>query len=151
MTAFHLVHFLFFFSSRRRHTRSYGDWSSDVCSSDLYCPQSAHYKTGTDRYDLMSVDEAPAAARKAREQGATRFCMGAAWRDAAEGEEFERVLTMVRGVRALGMEACCTLGMLTQEQADALAEAGCSAYNHNLDTSPEFYGSIITTRTYPER
>jgi biotin synthase len=99
----------------------------------------------------MQVDEALAAARRARDQGATRFCMGAAWRDAAEGEEFERVLTMVRGVRALGMEACCTLGMLTQPQADALAGAGLSAYNHNLDTSPEFYGSIITTRTYTER
>ncbi len=125
---------------------------SGGCPEDCaYCPQSAHYKTDADAYDLMSVDDALAAARKAREQGATRFCMGAAWRDAAEGEEFERVLTMVRGVRALGMEACCTLGMLTQAQADALADAGCSAYNHNLDTSPEFYGSIITTRTYTER
>ena len=125
---------------------------SGGCPEDCaYCPQSAHYKTDADRYDLMSVDDALAAARKARAQGATRFCMGAAWRDAAEGEEFDRVLTMVRGVRALGMEACCTLGMLTQPQADALAEAGCSAYNHNLDTSPEFYGSIITTRTYSER
>ena len=125
---------------------------SGGCPEDCaYCPQSAHYKTEADSYDLMSVDDALAAARKAREQGATRFCMGAAWRDAAEGEEFDRVLTMVRGVRALGMEACCTLGMLTQPQADALAEAGCSAYNHNLDTSPEFYGSIITTRTYTER
>ena len=92
-----------------------------------------------------------AAARRAREQGATRFCMGAAWRDAAEGEQFDRVLDMVRGVRALGMEACCTLGMLTQAQADALADAGLSAYNHNLDTSPEFYGHIITTRTYTDR
>jgi biotin synthase len=125
---------------------------SGGCPEDCaYCPQSAHYRTGADRYDLMSVDDALAAARRARAQGATRFCMGAAWRDAAEGEEFERVLAMVRGVRALGMEACCTLGMLTQEQADALAGAGCSAYNHNLDTSPEFYGSIITTRTYTER
>jgi biotin synthase len=125
---------------------------SGGCPEDCaYCPQSAHYRTETDRYDLLSVDEALAAAHKAREQGATRFCMGAAWRDAAGGEEFDRVLAMVRGVRALGMEACCTLGMLTQQQADALAEAGCSAYNHNLDTSPEFYGSIITTRTYTER
>ena len=125
---------------------------SGGCPEDCaYCPQSAHYQTGTDRYDLLSVDEALAAARKAREQGATRFCMGAAWRDAAEGEEFDRVLKMVRGVRALGMEACCTLGMLTQDQADALAAAGLTAYNHNLDTSPEFYGSIITTRVYQER
>jgi biotin synthase len=125
---------------------------SGGCPEDCaYCPQSAHYRTEADRYDLMSVDDALTAARRARDQGATRFCMGAAWRDAAEGEEFERVLAMVRGVRALGMDACCTLGMLTQAQADALAGAGCSAYNHNLDTSPEFYGSIITTRTYTER
>jgi biotin synthase len=125
---------------------------SGGCPEDCaYCPQSAHYSTNTDRYDLMSVDDALAAARRARDQGATRFCMGAAWRDAAEGEEFNRVLDMVRGVRALGKEACCTLGMLTQAQADALAGAGLSAYNHNLDTSPEFYGRIITTRAYSER
>jgi biotin synthase len=125
---------------------------SGGCPEDCaYCPQSAHYKTDADRYDLMQVDDALAAARRARDQGATRFCMGAAWRDAAGGEEFGRVLAMVRGVRALGMEACCTLGMLTQEQADALADAGLTAYNHNLDTSPEFYGSIISTRTYTER
>jgi biotin synthase len=125
---------------------------SGGCPEDCaYCPQSAHYSTGVDRYELMSVDDALAAARRARDQGATRFCMGAAWRDAAEGEQFDRVLAMVRGVRALGMEACCTLGMLTQAQADALAAAGLSAYNHNLDTSPEFYGSIITTRDYTER
>jgi biotin synthase len=125
---------------------------SGGCPEDCaYCPQSAHYATNADRYDLMSVDDALAAASLAREQGATRFCMGAAWRDAAGGEEFDRILAMVRGVRALGMEACCTLGMLTQAQADALAGAGLSAYNHNLDTSPEFYGSIITTRTYAER
>jgi biotin synthase len=125
---------------------------SGGCPEDCaYCPQSAHYSTGVERYELMSVDAALAAARRARDQGATRFCMGAAWRDAAEGEQFDRVLDMVRGVRALGMEACCTLGMLTQAQADALADAGLSAYNHNLDTSPEFYGSIITTRDYTER
>jgi biotin synthase len=125
---------------------------SGGCPEDCaYCPQSAHYSTGVDRYELMSVDDALDAARRARAQGATRFCMGAAWRDAAEGEEFDRVLDMVRGVRTLGMEACCTLGMLTQPQADALAAAGLSAYNHNLDTSPEFYGSIITTRDYTER
>jgi len=125
---------------------------SGGCPEDCaYCPQSAHYPTGVERYELMSVDDALDAARRARAQGATRFCMGAAWRDAAEGEDFDRVLDMVRGVRALGMEACCTLGMLTQPQADALAAAGLSAYNHNLDTSPEFYGSIITTRDYAER
>jgi len=92
-----------------------------------------------------------AAARQAKAEGATRFCMGAAWRQAPEGEEFESVLAMVRGVAALGLEVCCTLGMLTDEQARALKQAGLTAYNHNLDTSPEFYGQIITTRVYEER
>ena len=122
------------------------------CPEDCgYCPQSAHHKTSVERQDLMDVGATLAAARQAREQGATRFCMGAAWREAPRGERFDRVLEMVRGVRDLGMEACCTLGMLTQDQADALAEAGLSAYNHNLDTSKEFYGEIITTRTYQDR
>jgi len=97
------------------------------------------------------VDEVLAAARNAHANGATRFCMGAAWRDIPKGEQFDRVLAMVRGVRGLGMEACCTLGMLTQDQANALADAGLTAYNHNLDTSPEFYGEIISTRTYQDR
>jgi len=122
------------------------------CPEDCaYCPQSAHYQTGVTRSDLVSLDELTAAATNARAQGATRFCMGAAWRDVPDGVPFERVLEMVRVVRGLGMEACCTLGMLTQPQADALAVAGLTAYNHNLDTSPEFYPSIITTRTYQDR
>lgn len=122
------------------------------CPEDCaYCSQSAHYDTEVARRELMNVDETLAAARRARDEGATRFCMGAAWRSAPQGAAFEKVLDMVRGVRALGMEACCTLGMLTDEQADALAEAGLSAYNHNLDTSPEFYGAIIHTRTYQDR
>jgi biotin synthase len=122
------------------------------CPEDCaYCPQSAHYKTNVTRTDLVSLDELTEAATRAREQGATRFCMGAAWRDVPEGRPFEQVLEMVRVVRGLGMEACCTLGMLNQAQADALAAAGLTAYNHNLDTSPEFYGSIITTRTYDDR
>jgi len=125
---------------------------SGGCPEDCaYCPQSAHYKTGVAKTELVNVEAALAAARAARDQGATRFCMGAAWRDVPRGAPFERVLDMVRGVRALGMEACCTLGMLEQDQADALATAGLTAYNHNLDTSPEFYGQIITTRTYDER
>jgi biotin synthase len=122
------------------------------CPEDCaYCPQSAYYQTGVTRAPLMPVEETLAAAEKARRQGATRFCLGAAWRQAPDGLEFERILDMVRGVRALGMEACCTLGMLTEEQAEALAAAGLTAYNHNLDTSPEFYGRIITTRTYQDR
>jgi biotin synthase len=122
------------------------------CPEDCaYCPQSAHYRTDVARTDLVGLDELTEAATRAREQGATRFCMGAAWRDVPDGAPFERVLDLVRVVRGLGMEACCTLGMLNQEQADALAAAGLTAYNHNLDTSPEFYGRIITTRTYDDR
>jgi len=122
------------------------------CPEDCaYCPQSAHYQTGVARTELVSLDEMTAAAIRARDQGATRFCMGAAWRDVPDGPQFGQVVEMVRVVRGLGMEACCTLGMLSQEQADALGDAGLTAYNHNLDTAPEFYGQIITTRTYQER
>lgn len=122
------------------------------CPEDCaYCPQSAHYKTGLEREGLLSVEKTLEAARRAKSSGATRFCMGAAWRDAPDGVQFENVLEMVKGVRDLGMEACCTLGMLREDQAEKLAEAGLTAYNHNLDTSPEFYGSIISTRTYDER
>jgi biotin synthase len=116
-----------------------------------YCPQSAHFKTAVEREPLLSVEKTMEAANNAKASGATRFCMGAAWRDVPNGEQFERVLEMVKGVRSLGLEACCTLGMLKEEQAEKLAEAGLTAYNHNLDTSPEFYGDIITTRTYEER
>lgn len=122
------------------------------CPEDCaYCPQSAHYQTGLARGPLLTLEETLAAAGRARDHGATRFCMGAAWRSAPEGPDFDRVLEMVRSVRALGMEVCCTLGMLSAEQAQALAAAGLTAYNHNLDTSPEFYGKIITTRTYRDR
>ena len=111
-----------------------------ACPEDCaYCPQSATYSTNVTATPLLNVDQTIEAATRARGQGATRFCMGAAWGHAASGRQFERVLDMVRGVRALGLEACCTLGMLTQEQADALSAAGLSAYNHNLDTSREFY------------
>jgi biotin synthase len=99
----------------------------------------------------MAKDEVLAIAAEAREAGADRFCMGAAWRQAKDGPAFDSVLDMVRGVRALGMEACVTLGMLTEDQATRLKQAGLTAYNHNLDTSPEYYGSIITTRTYDDR
>ena len=122
------------------------------CPEDCaYCPQSAHYETGVLRQALIDPQEALDAAARAKEEGATRFCMGAAWRQAPQGKEFESVLEMVRGVAALDLEVCCTLGMLTEEQARQLKAAGLTAYNHNLDTSPEFYGSIITTRVYEER
>ncbi|MBO6933982.1 MAG: biotin synthase BioB [Deltaproteobacteria bacterium] len=123
-----------------------------ACPEDCsYCPQSGRNGADVEPERLLTVDEVLSKAKVAREAGATRFCMGAAWRDAREGEQFERVLTMVRGVRDLGMEACCTLGMLTDEQAARLKDAGLTAYNHNLDSSKEFYGEIITTRTYQER
>lgn len=122
------------------------------CPEDCgYCPQSAHYDAGVERQGLLEPHHVIGVAREAAARGVTRFCMGAAWRQAPEGREFQKVLEMVRGVSALGMEVCCTLGMLTEAQAEQLKEAGLTAYNHNLDTSPEFYGSIITTRVYDER
>ena len=122
------------------------------CPEDCaYCPQSAHYETGVAREDLLSIAFVVKTAREAREHGVTRFCMGAAWRQVNDGPEFESVLEMVRGVSSLGLEVCCTLGMLNESQAQRLAEAGLHAYNHNLDTSAEFYGRIITTRNYEDR
>lgn len=122
------------------------------CPEDCaYCPQSAHYKTPVDREQMLSVDEVVASARRAREVGATRLCMGAAWREVKEGPAFEQVLEMVRRVKAEGLETCVTLGMLSAEQALRLKQAGLDAYNHNLDTSPEFYRSIVTTRAFEER
>ncbi len=123
-----------------------------ACPEDCaYCPQSAHHNVGLETEKLMNVDRVLEAAAHAREAGASRFCMGAAWREVRDGEEFERVLDMVRGVRDLGMEACVTLGMLDEDQAVRLKEAGLTSYNHNLDTSREYYPEIISTRTYDDR
>lgn len=117
-----------------------------------YCPQSAHHReVDLTRDRLMDPQSVVAMAATARAAGAERFCMGAAWRQVRDGREFDAVIEMVEGVRALGMEACVTLGMLKPHQAERLATAGLTAYNHNLDTSPEFYGKIITTRTYQDR
>ena len=122
------------------------------CPEDCgYCPQSAHYDAGVEREGLLDPQHVISVAQEAAGRGVTRFCMGAAWRQAPEGREFQKVLEMVRGVSELGLEVCCTLGMLTERQAEELKDAGLSAYNHNLDTSPEFYGSIITTRVYEDR
>jgi len=122
------------------------------CPEDCaYCPQSAHYDADVAREGLLDPQHVISVATEAAQRGVTRFCMGAAWRQAPQGREFASVLEMVRGVSALGMEVCCTLGMLTAEQATQLKSAGLTAYNHNLDTSPEFYGSIITTRVYDDR
>lgn len=117
-----------------------------------YCPQSAHHReVDLTRDRLMEPAKVIAMAETAKAAGAERFCMGAAWRQVRDGKEFDAVIEMVEGVRALGMEACVTLGMLKPHQAERLAAAGLTAYNHNLDTSPEFYGQIITTRTYEDR
>jgi len=122
------------------------------CPEDCkYCPQSAHYNTGLDAEPLMDEAAVLAAARAARDGGASRFCMGAAWREVRDGAQFDSVLATVRGVSELGLEVCCTLGMVTGAQAGRLKEAGCTVYNHNLDTSREFYPEIITTRTYDDR
>src|SRR5262245_59493933 len=122
------------------------------CPEDCaYCPQSAHYETGVERLDLLSIDHVLKTASDARDHGVTRFCMGAAWRQVSNGPEFDSVLEMVRAVSSLGLEVCCTLGMLSESQAQRLADAGLYAYNHNLDTSAEFYGEIITTRNYEDR
>jgi biotin synthase len=122
------------------------------CPEDCaYCPQSSRYDTGVDAERMMKSAEVLQAASRAKTAGATRFCMGAAWREIKDGPAFDEVLTMVRGVRGLGLEACCTLGMLTAEQATRLAAAGLTAYNHNLDTSKAFYGRIISTRSYEDR
>jgi biotin synthase len=122
-----------------------------ACPEDCaYCPQSTRYDTGLEAEKLMEVEKVLEQARAARAAGSTRFCMGAAWRS-PKNRDMPYVVAMVKGVRALGMETCMTLGMLTEEQAQELAEAGLDYYNHNLDTSPEFYGEIITTRTYQDR
>ena len=121
------------------------------CPEDCnYCPQSVHHDTGLEPDHLMAIEAVVTAAKHAKQAGATRFCMGAAWRN-PKGKNFERVLEMVSRVQAEGLETCSTLGMLDEEQALELKKSGLDYYNHNLDTSPEFYGDIITTRTYDDR
>jgi biotin synthase len=123
------------------------------CSEDCaYCAQSAHYSTGVEREELLSIQQILAAAKRARGQGATRFCMGAAWRGVRDGtEKFERVLEIVQEVSRLGMEVCVTLGEIGREEARKLKAAGVTAYNHNIDTSPEFYPEIVGTHTFQDR
>lgn len=122
------------------------------CPEDCsYCPQAARYHTNVKVHKLMEVDEVLTKAHEAKESGSTRFCMGAAWREVRDNRDFDKVIEMVKGVSALDMEVCCTLGMLTPGQAQKLKEAGLYAYNHNLDTSEEFYKDIITTRNYQDR
>jgi biotin synthase len=122
------------------------------CPEDCsYCPQAARYHTEVKVEKLMEVGEVLKKATEAKEAGSTRFCMGAAWREVRDNRDFDKVIEMVKGVSTMGMEVCCTLGMLTPEQARRLKEAGLYAYNHNLDTSAEYYEDIITTRTYSDR
>lgn len=122
------------------------------CSEDCaYCPQAARYNTGLKAHKLMNVDEVLSKANEAKQNGSTRFCMGAAWREVRDNSDFDKVLDMVKGVNQIGLEVCCTMGMLTEDQAQKLKEAGLYAYNHNLDTSEEHYDKIITTRTYKDR
>ncbi len=144
------------------HRRSFPDPTVQMCTllsiktgscpeDCSYCPQSAHYKTAVEKEPLMEVDHVLTEARRAKESGATRFCMGAAWREVRDNQQFDAVLDMVRGVSGMGMEACVTLGMLSADQAAKLKDAGLTSYNHNLDTSPEYYPQIISTRTYEDR
>jgi biotin synthase len=118
------------------------------CPEDCaYCPQAARYNTGVDVQALMKKDEVLAYAQRAKDAGSTRFCMGAAWREVRDNRDFDRVLEMVKGVNKMGMEVCCTMGMLSESQAEKLQAAGLYAYNHNVDTSEEHYADVITTRT----
>jgi len=122
------------------------------CQEDCgYCSQSSHHNTDVGPEKMLDVEQVLAAARRAKDSGSTRFCMGAAWREVKDGPAFDRVLAMIRGVKGMGLEACVTLGMLTDTQAAQLKEAGLDAYNHNVDTSREHYRSIVTTRTYDDR
>lgn len=154
--------FLLLDEARKVHTAHHPDNDVQLCTllsvktggcpeDCSYCPQSSKYDTAVNPEKMLDVDHVLTNARRAKELGATRFCMGAAWREVKDGPAFDRVLSMVRGVKSLGMEACVTLGMLTEDQASRLKEAGLDAYNHNLDTSRENYKSIIQTRTFDDR
>jgi biotin synthase len=122
------------------------------CSEDCkYCPQSAKYNTAVEPHTVMPLEKVIEAAKQAKAGGASRFCMGAAWREVRDNRHFDQILEMVRSVKSVGLEVCCTLGMVDESQAKRLKEAGLDAYNHNLDTSREYYGEIISTRTYDER
>ena len=122
------------------------------CPEDCaYCPQASRYHTEVERHNLLGYDEVLTKALIAKENGSTRFCMGAAWRNIKDNEDFDNVLEMVKGVSNIGLEVCCTLGMLTEDQAKKLKDAGLYAYNHNLDTGEEYYEEIISTRNYGDR
>lgn len=122
------------------------------CPEDCsYCPQAARYNTDIVKHGLLDIEEVKSAAEAAKAGGSSRFCMGAAWREVRDNKHFDQVIEMVKAVNGIGLEVCCTLGMLSESQADRLKEAGLYAYNHNIDTSDEFYSKIISTRTYQDR
>ncbi len=140
-----------FFEANKVQASSLLSIKTGACPEDCkYCPQSGHYNTELENEKLMEVQRVLNEARQVADSGATRFCMGAAWKNPPE-KDFPMILEMVRGVKALGLETCMTLGMLSQSQSEQLASAGLDYYNHNLDTSPEYYSHIITTRTYEDR
>ena len=140
-----------FHDPARIQTSSLLSIKTGSCPEDCaYCPQSAHYNTGVEKEKLMPVEEVVTTAKRAKKQGAERFCMGAAWRQPSE-KNLKQVVEMIRAVKGIGLETCVTLGMLSAEQAECLKAAGLDYYNHNLDTSPEFYGTVITTRVYQDR
>jgi biotin synthase len=146
----HQVHRLYF-NPREVQISTLLSIKTGACPEDCkYCPQSVRYDTGLERESVMDVDAVLVAAQAARAGGASRFCMGAAWRSPKD-RDLDKVIEMVRGVKALGMETCVTLGMLKHQQAERLKEAGLDYYNHNLDTSPEYYKQVIQTRTYEDR
>lgn len=140
-----------FFNANEVQVSTLCSIKTGACPEDCaYCPQSARYDTGLEREKLMAVEKVLEEAKAAKDSGATRFCMGAAWRSPKK-KDMPYVTAMVKGVKEMGLEACMTLGMIDKDQATELAEAGLDYYNHNLDTSPEYYGDIITTRTYQDR
>ena len=146
----HSVHRLWF-DPNAVQTSTLLSIKTGACPEDCaYCPQSIHFETGVGRHELMPLDEVREAAQRAKDAGATRFCMGASYRGPKDSQ-LEPILTMIEEVKALGLETCATLGLLRPGQAERLAAAGLDYYNHNLDSSPEFYGKIITTRTYADR
>lgn len=147
----HSVHGTHFDHSRIQTSRLLSIKTGGCPEDCSYCPQSAHYKTGVGKEELMEVGHVVAEAKKAKAEGATRFCMGAAWREVRDGAHFDRVLEMVRCVNSLDMEVCCTLGMLEKHQAEQLKEAGLYAYNHNIDCSEDFYKRVISTRQFKDR
>lgn len=141
-----------FFDPQKVQVSSLLSIKTGGCPEDCaYCPQAARYNTGLNAHKMMEVETVVNKAKEAKDEGASRYCLGAAWREVRDNRDFDKVVDMVKSINNMGMEVCCTLGMLTEDQALRLKEAGLYAYNHNLDSSEDFYKDIITTRTYKDR